>query len=91
MNSLKIVFFLPIVLVGFAAALHATAYLHGEARRHLPRFWLFYLATIAAMIGVVFAPGMLTFLLAWEAMGLASAGLVAFENTEKQVRKATWI
>jgi len=43
------------------------------------------------MVGVVLAPGKLTFLLAWEAMGLASAGLVAFENTEKTVRKATWI
>ena len=43
------------------------------------------------MLGVVLSPGKLTFLLAWEAMGLASAGLVAFENREKSVRKATWI
>ena len=91
MNPLEIVFLTPIMLVGLAAALHATAYLHGEARHHLPRFWLFFFATLAAMTGVVFAPGMLTFLLCWEAMGLASSGLVAFENTEKQVRKATWI
>lgn len=49
------------------------------------------MTTLAAMVGVIFAPGMLTFLLAWEAMGLASAGLVAFDNTEKSVRKATWI
>jgi len=43
------------------------------------------------MAGVVFASTPLAFLLAWEAMGLASSGLVAFENTEKLVRKATWI
>lgn len=88
---LKYIFLAPILAVGFAAALHATAYLHGEAKAHRPRFWLFFWTTLLAMAGVVFASGKLTFLLAWEAMGLASAGLVAFENEEKQVRKATWI
>ncbi len=84
-------FLAPILAVGAAAALHATAYLHGEARGHRPRFWLFFAATLAAMCAVVCAPDKLTFLLAWEAMGLASAGLVAFENREKPARKATWI
>ncbi len=87
----QMIFLVPIVTVGLAAAVHATAYLHGEARHHLPRFWFFFLATLAAMVGVVLAPGKLAFLLAWEAMGLMSAGLVAFENREKAVRKATWI
>ncbi len=91
MQRLQYIFLLPIVAVGLAAAVHATAYLHGEAKRHLPRFWFFFLATLAAMTGVVLANDKLAFLLAWEAMGLASAGLVAFENTEKPVRKATWI
>lgn len=91
MQELQTLFLVPIVALGLAAALHATAYLHGEARRHQPRFWLFFAATLTAMAGVVLAPGKLAFLLAWEAMGLASAGLVAFENTEKSVRKATWI
>ena len=91
MQELQALFLVPVIALGLAAALHATAYLHGEARRHQPRFWLFFVATLAAMAGVVLAPGMLAFLLAWEAMGLASAGLVAFENTEKSVRKATWI
>ena len=91
MQELQTLFLVPVIALGLAAALHATAYLHGEARRHQPRFWLFFVATLAAMAGVVLAPGMLAFLLAWEAMGLASAGLVAFENTEKSVRKATWI
>jgi formate hydrogenlyase subunit 3/multisubunit Na+/H+ antiporter MnhD subunit len=44
-----------------------------------------------SLAAVVFARGKLPFLLAWEAMGLASAGLVAFESKEKSVRKATWI
>ncbi len=91
MNGLQAIFLLPIALVGLAAALHATGYLHGESRARQTRFWAFFAATLAAMSGVVLAPGQLTFLLAWEAMGLASAGLVAFESTEKTVRKATWI
>ena len=77
--------------VAVAAGLHATAYIHGEARRHLFRFWGFFLATLASMLAVVHVGGRLQFLLAWEAMGLASAGLVAFESKEKSVRKATWI
>ena len=89
--KLATIFLPPIALVGAAAAVHATAYLHGEAKKHLLRFWSFFLITLAAMVGVVLAADKLTFLLAWEAMGLASAGLVAFENEEKTVRKATWI
>ena len=91
MTTRDYLFLTPILAVGAAAALHATAYLHGDAKKHLSRFWLFFLATIASMCGVVLSPDKLTFLLAWEAMGLASAGLVAFENREKSVRKATWI
>ncbi|MBQ5795841.1 MAG: hypothetical protein IIW14_07610 [Kiritimatiellae bacterium] len=49
------------------------------------------IARLASMAAVVFADGKLPFLLAWEAMGLASAGLVAFESKEKSVRKTTWI
>jgi formate hydrogenlyase subunit 3/multisubunit Na+/H+ antiporter MnhD subunit len=91
MLSEKIIFSIPVIAVGGAAAVHATAYIHGEERRHLPRFWFFFLSTLAAMVAVVFADGKLPFLLSWEAMGLASAGLVAFESKEKSVRKATWI
>ena len=91
MNVLQVLFLLPILAVGLAAGAHATAYLHGEAKKHLFRFWSFFLATLAAMIGVILSSGMIPFILAWEAMGLASAGLVAFENREKSVRKATWI
>jgi formate hydrogenlyase subunit 3/multisubunit Na+/H+ antiporter MnhD subunit len=91
MFSNEIIFLIPVVAVGLAAAIHATAYIHGEARRHLPRFWAFFAFTIVSMVAVVFAKEKLSFLLAWEAMGLASAGLVAFESKEKSVKKATWI
>lgn len=91
MFSLEIFFLIPILSVGVAAALHATAYIHGDAKRHQFRFWCFFLTTLASMLAVVFVKGQLPFLLAWEAMGLASAGLVAFESESKTVRKATWV
>jgi formate hydrogenlyase subunit 3/multisubunit Na+/H+ antiporter MnhD subunit len=91
MLSAEIIFLLPVLAVGGAAAVHATAYIHGESRRYLPRFWCFFIFTLASMAAVVFADWKMAFLLAWEAMGLASAGLVAFESKEKSVRKATWI
>lgn len=91
MISLETFFSIPILVLSVAAAVHATAYIHGEARRHLVRFWVFFLTTVASMLAVVHVGGKLQFLLAWEAMGLASAGLVAFESKEKSVKKATWI
>ena len=79
MLSVEYIFLIPVIATVGAAAVHATAYIHGEARRHLLRFWLFFIATALSMIAVVYSSGKLSFLLAWEAMGLSSAGLVAFE------------
>ncbi len=91
MQILDYIFLAPIAAVVPAAALHATGYLSGEPRRALWRFWGFCLATAASMAAVALSPGKLAFLVAWEAMGLASAGLVAFEHESRHVRKATWI
>lgn len=91
MISLETFFSIPILVLSVAAAVHATAYIHGEARRHLVRFWGFFMVTVASMLAVVHVGGKIQFLLAWEAMGLASAGLVAFESKEKSVKKASWI
>ncbi|MBO7483319.1 MAG: hypothetical protein J6U17_05500 [Kiritimatiellae bacterium] len=90
MHVLDMIFLLPIAAVVPAAAIHATGYLAGEPRRALLRFWGFFLATAASMAFVVLSPDRLSFLLAWEFMGLSSAGLVAFEHGERHVRKATW-
>jgi len=91
LSNLNQLFLAPIVLVGTAAALHATGYLQGEARRRAPWFSFYFLGTLLAMAGVVLSPGPLTFLLAWEAMGLCSAGLVGYESGEKETRRAAWI
>ncbi len=84
-------FLAPTCIVGVLAAVHATGYLHGEGRRRAPWFWFYFIGTLAAMACVVISPGFLTFLLAWEAMGLFSSGLVGFESESKASRQATWI
>ena len=96
MSPLEIIFTIPIITVGLAAAIHATSYIHGEERKHAPRFWGFFVSTLLSMAAVILAGGLfevwsLGFLVAWEAMALSSAGLVAFDSTKKSVRKATWI
>ena len=96
MHLLELLFAVPIAAIGLAAAIHATAYIHGEERKHAPRFWGFFVSTLLSMAAVILAGGLfevwsLGFLVAWEAMALSSAGLVAFDSTKKSVRKATWI
>ena len=80
-----------VLSIGLAAAIHASAYIHGEERKHFPRFWIGFVSTILSMSAVILVEGKLPFLVAWEAMALASAGLVAFESTKKSVKKAVWI
>jgi len=87
----RLLFGAPIFFIGTLAAVHATGYLHGEAKRRAPWFWFYFLGTLAAMAAVVIAPGLLGFLLAWEAMGLLSAGLVGFESGAKETSRAAWI
>ena len=84
-------FLAPTCVVGVLAAVHATGYLHGEELRRAPWFWLYFVGTLVAMVGVVLSPNMFLFLLAWEAMGLLSSGLVGFESGSKESRLATWI
>ncbi len=55
------------------------------------RFWGFFIATVIAMLGVFIVEKPIPFLIAWEAMGLFSAGLVATDHHDKTARKATWI
>ena len=87
----QLLFLAPILVVGVSASLHATGYLHGDGKRRQGWFWLYMAGTLASMIGVVLAPTKYAFILAWEAMGLFSSGLVGFESASTESRKATWI
>lgn len=87
----QILFLTPIAWIGVAALLHATGYLHGDGKKRQGWFYFYFLGTLAAMTGVVLAPTKFAFILAWEAMGLFSSGLVGFESASPESRKATWI
>lgn len=87
----QILFLTPIAWIGVAAFLHATGYLHGDGKKRQGWFYFYFLGTLAAMTGVVLAPTKFAFILAWEAMGLFSSGLVGFESASPESRKATWI
>ena len=89
-EPIKALFLVPVAAVGLAACVASPGYLAGERAGALVRYWTCLLATLASMTAVVFSPGKISFLLAWEAMGLFSAALVAFDSAEKAVRNAAW-
>jgi hydrogenase-4 component B len=83
-------FFLGIVfLLGFLTSLYAVGYMReydgGRRGRAAP---LFFNLLLLSMALVVSAGDMLSFLLAWEGMGLASYFLVIFEHDKAESRRA---
>lgn len=87
----KIIFALPVIAIGTLAARFATDYLHGEGKKRQGWFWFYFTGTVVSMLGVIVAGTPLLFLLAWEAMGLFSSGLVGFESTTRESKRATYI
>ena len=90
-DPVLLVFQLPVILVGMAAAWHTIGYMKEHGRHRMNLYWFLFNLTIFAMLNVTALPKGFVFLLNWELMGLASFGLVAFDWSRKQVRKAAWI
>lgn len=90
-DPLQICFQLPIILVGIAAAWHSLGYMKDHGTHRMSLYWFLFDLTIFAMLSVTMLPKGFTFLLTWELMGLASFGLVAFDWSKEQVRKASWV
>jgi hydrogenase-4 component B len=69
-----------------------TVYAVGHSRHHhaFPGSAALYVLFVLAMIAVVIAGDGFTFLLAWEAMSLASFGLVLTDHRRGAVREAAW-
>lgn len=91
LDALSAVFVLPIGLIVAVAAVYGTQYLggpHGPRRLGLP--WLGFNLLAAAMLIVVTARNGLLFLMAWEAMSLASFLLVMSDHQHESVRRAGW-
>lgn len=89
-DMLSGLFLTLIGILTVSAALHSYSYLeHPHYRQeHLIRYYPMLLLFILAMVGVVVAHDMLTFLVFWELMTLASYVLVAYERSKPENLRA---
>jgi formate hydrogenlyase subunit 3/multisubunit Na+/H+ antiporter MnhD subunit len=92
LDPLSCFFLLPIYLLSGLAAVYGAEYLMAfRGKKRLGPPWLFFNLLAASMALVVLAHDALVFLVAWEAMALASFFLVTFENEKQNVREAGWV
>lgn len=91
-DPLSAFFLVPLFVVGAATAVYGAAYLLPESRHKLlgPP-WLWFDLLLASMALVVVARNGLLFLVAWEAMALASFFLVIFHHERDEVPRAGWV
>ncbi len=89
LDPLSALFGAAVFGIGLAAAVFGAGYLRVHlGRRSLGAFVLFFDLLLASMALLVVARQALLFLLAWEAMTVASFFLVAFEHEDASVRSA---
>ena len=91
LDPLSAFFLIPMFLLSGVAAAHAIGYFRPWGGRNPGRFWLFYNALIASMALVLTARNGVLFLVAWEAMSLASFFLVVFDDADAGAREAGWV
>ncbi len=91
LDSLSAFFLIPLFLLSGLAAVFASGYFRPWNERNPGRFWLFYNLLVASMALVVLARNGVLFLVAWEAMSLASFFLVTFDDRAADAREAGWI
>ena len=85
------IFALPVLILTPLAALHSIGYLAGHGSERAGSYWALFNLTAGAMLCVTAAETALTFLLAWEIMGLASSALVLFDSHNPASSRAGWI
>jgi len=89
LDPLSAVFATAVFGLGLAAAVFGAGYLRAHiGRRPLGPFLLFFDLLLASMALLVVTRQAVLFLVAWEAMSLASFFLVAFEHEDPSVRDA---
>ena len=91
-DALSAFFLAPVLVLGALAAVYGRSYLLASgARKSLGAPTCAFTVLLAAMITVVVARSAILFLVAWEAMTLASYVLVTFDHEEAAVRRAGFI
>jgi hydrogenase-4 component B len=91
LDPLSAFFLVPMFLLSGLAAIYAIGYFKPWHGRNPGRFWLFSNGLVASMALVLTARNGVLFLVAWEAMSLASFFLVIFDDGEPGVRDAGWV
>ena len=92
MDRLSAFFVLVIAVAAIPSALYAIAYTRAyEGKHSLAGMGLGFNAFLAGMLLVVLARNVLTFLLMWEAMSLASYFLVMTEAEHRETQHAGWV
>lgn len=91
-DALSAFFLVPLFGLGALAAIYGAGYLreHGR-RRSLGPAWMAYNSLLASMALVAVARQAVLFLVAWEAMVLASYVCVTLEYEKREVARAGWV
>ena len=91
LDPLSSFFLIPLFLLSGLAAVYAGAYFRPWRGRNPGRFWFFYNLLVASMALEMLARNGVLFLLAWEAMSLASFFLVVHDDESAAAREAGWV
>jgi len=90
-DILSAFFLIPIFLIGLAATLYSYHYLDDKDKRIRVSVHYFFLSLlIISMALVVMADSMISFVLSWEIMSVASAALILYNYDEKANRRAAY-
>ncbi|MFW5825078.1 MAG: putative monovalent cation/H+ antiporter subunit A [Marinobacter sp.] len=84
-DGLSLVFALLISVIGTFILIYAGAYLKGHP--YLGRFFLFILAFMASMLGLVLSDNLLTLFIFWELTSITSYMLIGFNHEDMEARK----
>ncbi|MFW6240179.1 MAG: putative monovalent cation/H+ antiporter subunit A, partial [Thermodesulfobacteriota bacterium] len=84
MDGLSLVFALLVSGIGFLVVSYGSGYLSGD--RDLGRFYLYVLAFMASMLGVVLADNLIAMFVFWELTGISSFMLIGFKHDQENSR-----
>ena len=84
-DGLSLLFALMISAIGVIVALYASAYLRGH--RYYGRFFVYLLAFMAAMLGVVTADNLITLFVFWELTSVTSFLLIGLDHDNPKARR----
>jgi len=86
LDGLSLLFALLISGIGALVVVYSSAYL--QDHRDLGRFYLYLLAFMSSMLGLVLSDNLIALFVFWELTGLTSYMLIGFDSERENVRKA---